>query len=57
MSETKSGGKIVYHSENFRYHSEFIAKIRYDSEFFFNKINNNNKKINNNKNEKKNKFF
>ena len=26
MSETKSGGKIVYHSENFRFDSEFFLK-------------------------------
>ena len=25
MSETKSGGKIVGHSENFRYHNENFA--------------------------------
>ena len=37
MSETKSGGKTVGDSENFRYHSEIfaiIAKFRYVYEIF-----------------------
>ena len=41
MSETKFGGKIVGHSENFRYHSEnhvcenFAKFSLCNSEFFF----------------------
>ena len=45
MSETKLEVKIVYDSENFRYHSEnLLAKILI---FFKNKINNNNNNNNN----------
>ena len=47
MSETKSGGKIVGHSENFCCHSEIFLIFLIFLIFFFeksNKINNNNNK-------------